>query len=532
MRHNPAHATTDPEAVRDLIRQNPWATIVSDNAGELIASHYPVLLDENAEGLALLTHVGRPDEELHGFGAREVLVIVQGRHGYVSPSWYGPDATRAPTWNFSVAHCHGVPEVLGAGGEALASSSADLENSAEPARSPAAAADLGPRAAPRRRILRGTVTSVGGAPVARARVTLQRSGSPAADDCAESDEHGDFLLRYTGPGDFEIVARAKDLGVTVPRVLQLPDDSSTLGELELLIAEPDALAGVLEDFEGHALRDVDLWAFPAHLAQAESGALFEWRGSARARTLRGETSGFSRTDGSGRFRFEGLAPGSYFIARTSDLDVPHDPRLFFTTGATAIRLVYEGDCWLELGCRDESGAEVRGARVICAPLVVDGPSDLLLEPSSARAAEDGAIVFQVEPCRVYRCGFFDPLRGLVEEEIHVPCRGGTSRRVLVLPQASGSGTLVLDFPELSGLSVERPRRVRVRSAASGVLLQSWTQVGWSRTRLPQGTYVLEVAEPPARGPEGFVRGDPLGELPVARREFSIQDALDTRIELR
>jgi transcriptional regulator len=113
MRHNPAHATTDPEAVRDLVRRNPWATIVSGNAGELIASHYPVLLDENAAGLALLTHVGRPDEEAHDFGGREVLVIVQGLHGYVSPSWYGPEGTKAPTWNFSVAHIYGVPEVLG-----------------------------------------------------------------------------------------------------------------------------------------------------------------------------------------------------------------------------------------------------------------------------------------------------------------------------------------------------------------------------------------------------------------------------------
>jgi transcriptional regulator len=113
MRHNPAHATTDPEAVCDLVRRNPWAAIVSDNAGELVASHYPILLDRNAEGFALLTHVGRPDEELHGFGEREVMVIVQGRHGYVSPSWYAPGATRAPTWNFSVAHIYGVPEVLG-----------------------------------------------------------------------------------------------------------------------------------------------------------------------------------------------------------------------------------------------------------------------------------------------------------------------------------------------------------------------------------------------------------------------------------
>ena len=114
MRHNPVHATTDPDAVRDLVRANPWATIVSSGADGLVASHYPVLLDENSEELALLTHVGRPDDEVHGFGEAEVLVVVQGLHGYVSPSWYGPDATRAPTWNFSVAHCHGVPELLGA----------------------------------------------------------------------------------------------------------------------------------------------------------------------------------------------------------------------------------------------------------------------------------------------------------------------------------------------------------------------------------------------------------------------------------
>jgi transcriptional regulator len=50
---------------------------------------------------------------IHGFGQREILLIIQGRHGYVSPSWYAPGATRAPTWNFSVAHCYGVPQILG-----------------------------------------------------------------------------------------------------------------------------------------------------------------------------------------------------------------------------------------------------------------------------------------------------------------------------------------------------------------------------------------------------------------------------------
>ena len=43
-----------------------------------------------------------------------MLVVVQGHHGYVSPSWYADGDTSAPTWNFTTAHLHGVPEVLDA----------------------------------------------------------------------------------------------------------------------------------------------------------------------------------------------------------------------------------------------------------------------------------------------------------------------------------------------------------------------------------------------------------------------------------
>jgi transcriptional regulator len=115
VRHNPQHFSDDPEVVRQLIRENPWGILVSSNGGELVASHYPILLDEEAEGLAVFTHVGRPDERIHGFGDREIMLIVQGNHGYISPSWYAPGAIRAPTWNFSSAHCYGVPEILDEG---------------------------------------------------------------------------------------------------------------------------------------------------------------------------------------------------------------------------------------------------------------------------------------------------------------------------------------------------------------------------------------------------------------------------------
>ncbi|MDR5699872.1 FMN-binding negative transcriptional regulator [Agromyces aerolatus] len=115
MRQNPSFALAEEAAVAQLAREHPWMTIVSStDASGLVASHYPVLLDDDADGLVLLTHVGRPDEVLHELGAHEVLVIVQGPHGYISPGWYDPETPAVPTWNFVSAHLYGTPELLDA----------------------------------------------------------------------------------------------------------------------------------------------------------------------------------------------------------------------------------------------------------------------------------------------------------------------------------------------------------------------------------------------------------------------------------
>lgn len=94
------------------MREHPWATLVSATSAGLAASHYPVLLDENAPDLTLLTHLGRPDDEVLEIERGEVLVIVQGHHGYISPGWYTPQERIVPTWNFTVAHLHGTPQIL------------------------------------------------------------------------------------------------------------------------------------------------------------------------------------------------------------------------------------------------------------------------------------------------------------------------------------------------------------------------------------------------------------------------------------
>jgi transcriptional regulator len=111
MRRNPYYQLTDEAEIRRLIRENPWAVLVSNTSNGLVASHYPILLEEDRQELSIVTHVGRPDEKVHELGEHELLVIVQGPHGYISSSWYGAHI-EVPTWNFIVAHLSGVPEIL------------------------------------------------------------------------------------------------------------------------------------------------------------------------------------------------------------------------------------------------------------------------------------------------------------------------------------------------------------------------------------------------------------------------------------
>jgi len=111
MRHTPTYVLTDPDEVKRLIRENPWATIVSNTATGLVASHYPVVLEEGTDEISIVSHVGRPDEKLHELGQHEVLVIIQGPHGYISPGWY-ENEDFVPTWNHVTAHLYGTPTIL------------------------------------------------------------------------------------------------------------------------------------------------------------------------------------------------------------------------------------------------------------------------------------------------------------------------------------------------------------------------------------------------------------------------------------
>jgi len=111
MRQNPSFTLADITEIRRVVDANPWATIMSSGPEGPVASHYAVLLDEDRDDLTIVGHVGRPDDLIHGMGEREMLVVFQGPHGYISPGWYG-DVQAVPTWNYTAVHLSGVPEIL------------------------------------------------------------------------------------------------------------------------------------------------------------------------------------------------------------------------------------------------------------------------------------------------------------------------------------------------------------------------------------------------------------------------------------
>jgi len=77
-------------------------------------SHLPFLLDEKRGPYGTLSgHLARANPQWQDFDAdREVVVVFQGPHTYISPSWYAANDANVPTWNYSAVHAYGKPRIL------------------------------------------------------------------------------------------------------------------------------------------------------------------------------------------------------------------------------------------------------------------------------------------------------------------------------------------------------------------------------------------------------------------------------------
>ena len=103
----PAHFAAPDDALDQLMAAPGAVDLVSSTATGLTATTLPMLHDPGAGTLS--GHLARTNTQWRD-SVGEVLVIVRGPDGYVSPSWYATKTQHGrvvPTWDYVVAHVHG-----------------------------------------------------------------------------------------------------------------------------------------------------------------------------------------------------------------------------------------------------------------------------------------------------------------------------------------------------------------------------------------------------------------------------------------
>ena len=101
---------TDSTTLLEFIETYSFGTLVTVAGEQPIATRLPLILDR-AKGRqgTLFGHVARANPQWRSFdGDRQCLVMFDGPHAYVSPSWYATSPA-VPTWNYATVHVYGIP---------------------------------------------------------------------------------------------------------------------------------------------------------------------------------------------------------------------------------------------------------------------------------------------------------------------------------------------------------------------------------------------------------------------------------------
>ncbi|MCC2686479.1 MAG: transcriptional repressor of sporulation and degradative enzyme production [Paenibacillaceae bacterium] len=107
-----AFEVTDRQTINDFIRKNSFGILFSHSGSEPMASHLPFLLEDEETGHGLLLgHMAKANPQWRDADNQDVIVVFQGPHTYISPTWYN-EANTVPTWNYVAVHAYGKFNVI------------------------------------------------------------------------------------------------------------------------------------------------------------------------------------------------------------------------------------------------------------------------------------------------------------------------------------------------------------------------------------------------------------------------------------
>ena len=101
----------DRVKILEFLRQNEFATLVTYDGEKPTASHLLMEVVEDGEQLFVNGHMSKVNPLWKALENNpEVLVIFQGPHTYISPTWY--NHVNVPTWNYQAVHVYGSPRII------------------------------------------------------------------------------------------------------------------------------------------------------------------------------------------------------------------------------------------------------------------------------------------------------------------------------------------------------------------------------------------------------------------------------------
>jgi transcriptional regulator len=103
--------------MHDLMREQSFACLVTLGANGLMASHIPMILEQDGSEFGVLKgHLSRANSQWRDLTPGvEALAIFSGTHHYISPSWYPTKQEHGkvvPTWNYAVVHAYGTLKLV------------------------------------------------------------------------------------------------------------------------------------------------------------------------------------------------------------------------------------------------------------------------------------------------------------------------------------------------------------------------------------------------------------------------------------
>lgn len=106
----PEFAMNDRHEMIEFIMKYSFGILVTYNEG-FRTSHIPFIVTSK-DPLVIWGHMATGNEQLRGIGDSRALVIFNGPHAYISPSWYS-EPGQVPTWDYVTVHVEGTVHLTG-----------------------------------------------------------------------------------------------------------------------------------------------------------------------------------------------------------------------------------------------------------------------------------------------------------------------------------------------------------------------------------------------------------------------------------